>query len=154
MKKIIVLMATVFLLFAQSAYAADAMTVTLYDLRDSNMRVVHVAWTDSPALTLESQKEGTDAFLRGWYLYKVQTIPGSGAAQPDDDYDITITDTDDIDVMGGELVDRDETNAEEAVPKVDASYMAQPCISAWKINVTDQATAAATGEIYMFFARY
>jgi len=56
--------------------------------------------------------------------------------------------------MGGELANRDESDIEEAVPKVDAVYMPQPNISAWTITVSDQTTAAGTGEIYLFFSRY
>jgi len=147
---------TLFLILtlAGASYAADAMVVTLEDNPNDNLRVVHLAWTDSPALTIESQSTGFNAWIKGWYLFKVQTIPGTAAAQPDDDYDITITDAEGVDLMGGETMNRDETNGEEAVPKIDAVYSPQPIISALTITVSGQATAAATGEIYLFFARY
>ena len=84
----------------------------------------------------------------------MQTIPGTAAAQPDDDYDITITDAEGVDLMGGVLANRDETNGEEAVPLIGAVYGPQPVISALTVTVSGQATAAATGEIYLFFARF
>jgi hypothetical protein len=152
MKKLFIVLCL--LMFSVSAFAADAMVVTRVDYGSHDLRVIKVDWVDSPALTLESQYSGIDSWIEGWYLFKVQTVPGAGAAQPDDDYDITITDAEGLDVMGGELANRDETNAEEAVPKIDAVYGPQPSISSWTITVSGQATAAATGEIYMFFARY
>ena len=153
MKKITLLI-PLLLLITTSAFAADAMTVTPYNYEGDNLRVVKVDWTDSPALTLESQSTGIDAWLNGWSLFKVQTKPGTAAAQPDDDYDITVTDAEGYDIMGGELINRDETNTEEAVPKIDAVYGPQPNISAWTITVSGQTAAAGTGEIYMFFSRY
>lgn len=142
------------LLVASVSWASDSMTVTPYDYKDHNLRVIKIDWVDSPALTMESQYSGVDSWIQGWYLFKVQTKPGAAAAQPDDDYDITITDAEGHDVMGGELANRDESNTEEAVPKIDTVYGPQPNISSWTITVSGQTTAAGTGEIYMFFSQY
>lgn len=142
------------LLVASVSWAADSMTVTPHDYKDHNLRVIKIDWVDSPALTMESQYSGVDSWIQGWYLFKVQTKPGAGAAQPDDDYDITITDAEGHDVMGGELANRDESNTEEAIPKIDTVYGPQPNISSWTITVSGQTTAAGTGEIYMFFSQY
>ena len=151
MKKLI-LGVIITLLIASTSWATDAMTVTPFDYKDDNLRVIKVDWIDSPALTLNSQYSGIDSWIEGWYLFKVQTKPGG--TTPDDDYDITITDAEGHDVMGGELVDRDETNSEEAVPKVDTVYLPQPNISSWTITVSGQTDATGAGEIYMFFSRY
>jgi len=155
MKKLLVMLGVLCLLASSvNVFAADAMVVTPIDYKGDNLRVIKVDWVDSPALTLESQYSGIDSWIEGWYLFKVQTVPGAGAAQPDDDYDITITDAEGHDIMGGELANRDETNKEEAVPKIDVVYGPQPNISSWTVTVSGQATAVATGKIYMFFARY
>lgn len=149
---IIVLLAMVG--FPAGVFGADSMTVTKFDYKGDNLRVIKIDWVDSPALTMESQFSGLDSWIEGWYLFKVQTVPGTGADQPDDDYDITITDAEGLDIMGGELVDRDETNAEEAVPIIDLVYGPQPNISSWTITVSGQTDTTAVGEIYMFFSRY
>ena len=142
------------IVFAGDAMAADAMTVTMEDHPLENLRVVKVTWTDSPALTPESQSSGANVFTNGWYLFKAQTIPGTAAAQPDDNYNITITDAEGVDLMGGELANRDDTNAEEAVPKIDGVYGPQPVISALTVTVTGQTNTSGTGELYLFFAKY
>ena len=150
---IIVLLAT--MVFPAGVFAADAMVVTKFDYKGDNLRVIKIDWVDSPALTLESQFSGIDSWIEGWYLFKVQTVPGGvGVTQPDDNYDITITDAEGHDIVGGELANRDEANTEEAVPMIDLVYGPQPNISSWTITVSGQTTATATGEIYLFFARY
>ena len=153
MKKLLITLFIV-LFFTGAVHAVDAMVVTLEDNQNDNLRTVYIAWTDSPALTIESQSTGFDAWIKGWYLFKIQTKPGAAAAQPDDNYNITITDAEGMDLMGGEALLRDESNTEEAVPLIDGVYGPQPVISALTITVSAQATAAATGEIYLFFARY
>ena len=142
------------LLTASTSWAVDSMTVTSQNYKNDNLRVIKIDWVDSPALTMDSQFSGIDSWIQGWYLFKAQTKPGAAAAQPDDDYDITITDAEGHDIMGGELANRDESNTEEAVPLIDSVYGPQPNISSWTITVSGQTTAAGTGEIYLFFARY
>jgi len=155
MKRLIIIVSLFLLIFPGIASAADSMTVTFQDYKNDNLRVIKIDWVDSPALTMESQYSGIDSWIQGWYLFKVQTKPGAaGATQPDDDYDITITDAEGHDITGGELANRDELNTEEAIPKIDSVYGPQPNISSWTITITGQTTATATGEIYMFFARY
>jgi hypothetical protein len=154
MKKLIIIALLLLVIFPSVLWATDSMTVAYYDYKDDNLRVIKIDWVDSPALTMESQYSGIDSWIQGWSLFKVQTKPGSASAQPDDDYDITITDAEGHDIMGGELADRDESNTEEAVPKIDSIYGPQPNISSWTITVSGQTTAAGTGEIYMFFSRY
>jgi hypothetical protein len=48
------------------------------------------------------------------YLERIVTNPG--ATTPTDNYDIAMNDEDGVDVMGGALVDRDQTNSEDKVP--------------------------------------
>lgn len=48
--------------------------------------------------------------IEGWYLYSVETNPGSTA--PTDNYDITILDADGKDLCGSLCLNRDVTNTE------------------------------------------
>jgi len=82
------------------------------------------------------------------YVFLVITDPGSPS--PTDYYDITLTDEDSVDVMGGELADRDETNSEQAVPKIDTVYGARYVTGTLTLNITNQSVASAIGEVKVF----
>ena len=49
-------------------------------------------------------------------IVRVVTVPGAGANQPDDNYDVTLVDAYGIDVLRSMGTNRDETNTEEFVP--------------------------------------
>ena len=77
----------------------------------------------------------TDFAING-YITKVKTIPG--ATQPTDNWDATLKDEDGIDVMGGQLADRDTANAEEKIPLIGGDVYGE--------NFVDQKlTLAITG---------
>lgn len=61
----------------------------------------------------------TDKAIHGW-ITKVTTDPGTTA--PTDDYDLTLSDADGVDVMGGALGDRDTSVSEQAMPLVGGAY--------------------------------
>lgn len=63
--------------------------------------------------------KASDKSIHG-YITKVVTDPGSPA--PTDDYDLTISDADGVDVMGGTLGNRDTANSEQALPLIGAGY--------------------------------
>jgi hypothetical protein len=48
--------------------------------------------------------------VEGWYLYSVETNPGTTG--PTDNYDITIVDADEVDVAGSLLLNRDTSTSE------------------------------------------
>lgn len=62
-----------------------------------------------PAVTTLRNIEG--------YIFMVITNPGAPALT--DDYDITLTDTDGLEVTGGLLANRDQAVTELVIPKVD-----------------------------------
>ena len=163
MKLIKLIFVLVLMLFiSTSVYAADDMTVTYGYDQASNLKVVKIAWTDSPSLTLESQKTGINAFLAGWSCYLAETIPGSGGAIPDDNYDIVITNTAGTDIFGTALTNRSQTSKETALPLVDGGASKGPFpikptqleTDALTVTVTGQTNANGTGVIYLYFARY
>ena len=61
------------------------------------------------------------------------TVPGTGGDQPDDNYDITITDADSLDVLLGAGANRDELNTEY----VDGSSLGAVAQSVLTLNVTN-----------------
>ncbi|MDD5204419.1 MAG: hypothetical protein PHS17_03310 [Desulfobacterales bacterium] len=156
MKKLI-LSILVILFLVGSALAADSVTVTPYVYGQKSgaiQKVLKVEWVDSPASTSLSDSFTTgdfESFLKGWYLHLAQTVPGSGAAQPDDNYDITLKTSGGYDVMGGTLANRDETNEEWAQPLAAGTYRSVPVNDDLLITVSGQATAAGTGTLWLYF---
>lgn len=75
-------------------------------------RSVLFTWTsDDTAGTVT----GTSSFEIGGLVYGLTTNPGSTA--PTDNYDITITDEDGVDLLGGVGADRDTANSEYVAVK-------------------------------------
>lgn len=54
--------------------------------------------------------------------YIVRVVTNPSATAPTDDYDITITDADGVDVMAGALANRDTANSEQVIPS-DPPYV-------------------------------
>ena len=78
----------------------------------------------------------------------VETNPGSPA--PTDDYDITLVDQYGLDVMGGELADRDTADTEQAAPKVDGTFMCRTLAAAFTLNVTGNSVNSAVGTVIVY----
>jgi hypothetical protein len=160
MKKIVYgLIFLIILGFSGMLYAADAMTVTPIHDSSSNLIVVKIDWTDSPNLTLESQSTGINNLLAGWYCYGAETVPGSGAAQPDNLYDIVVTNAAGTDIFDTALTNRSNTGNETALTVFNSAKGPFPIkprglSDALTITITGQTTAAGTGTIYLYFARY
>ena len=91
-------------------------------------------------------------FPYGAYITRVVTDPGATA--PTADYDITLTDTDSYDVMGGTLADRHTTTTEQVVPTVHSDgtntiFGAVHIIGAITLNVSN-AGAAGNGIVRVY----
>lgn len=97
------------LLISSGVYAAGTVTRTTPDTKnDGHLRIVTLSWTaDASAATVPAT---TISNVDG-YVYTVITNPGSTA--PTDNYDITLTDSDGVDVMGGATLNRDTANSEQ-----------------------------------------
>jgi hypothetical protein len=107
MKKLFTLMFAAMLLIPSWVFADGTVTQT-YTLVKDNVVCLTQTWTaDASAATAPATSSTSD--IDG-YLTMVVTNPGTTA--PTDDYDITLTDSDAIDVMDGALADRDEANSE------------------------------------------
>ena len=81
----------------------------------------------------------------------VVTDPGSEA--PADNYDITISDADGADIMGGETQNRDTATSEQAVPKIGNAYGARPVHGTITVSFTEQANADCDGEIIIYYVK-
>jgi hypothetical protein len=145
-----VVLGIVIFLSAQVCFAAGTVSITKdKTTKFYNERVVEylITWTaDSAAATVPAT--ATDTAIVG-YVFMAQTNPGTTA--PTDDYDITLTDADGIDVFGGELLNRDEANSEQTVPKVGSSvYGSRFVNSVLTFNLSNNAVNSATGTVRVY----
>ena len=69
---------------------------TTTSLSSRKMRLVTLAWTSSGGGSVSSTFD-----IGGGYIHSVEVVPGSGADQPTDQYDVTITNSNGIDILSG-----------------------------------------------------
>lgn len=92
--------------------------------------------------------------VEGWYIYMVDTKPGTTA--PTTLYDITIENADGVDLMGGTLANRSATAAERATATIDTvkAITGMPqIVGATTIKVTNQSVASATWTMKIYLTR-
>lgn len=136
------------MLAASLAYGAGTCTETFNAYRDGDWMVTLTCTGDAtdgtyPATTVDFRGEDVNS-----YIYMVVTDPGTTA--PTDNYDITITDANGIDIMGGELLNRDESNTEQAVPKIDSIYGSRRVNGDMTVNISGNSVTAAQVVIKIF----
>ena len=92
--------------------------------------------------------------ILGRYCVLGVTQPGAvatGGVVPDADYDIAIEDEYGCDIFGGNMVDRSDTAAEQALPLIGAAYGSRLCAGIWTFKLTDQTVIDATGTCVLYF---
>lgn len=117
MRKLFTLLLSAMLVFVGSmALAAESCTVTEKQLTRTANSSMHVqTWT------WQSKTDGSltacagPAAVNGWVIL---TTTKPGTTNPTALYDLTLTDSDSIDVMGGTLADRSATLAEQVTSVV------------------------------------
>lgn len=114
MKKLLAVLA---LLLAPSVAFAAASTITTstHQMPGQDVRVVTFT---AVADTSDGTFLATASEVIDGYVFMVVTNPSASLTA---DYDIVLTDTDGIDVMGGMLANRHTTASEQAIPKVDTT---------------------------------
>ena len=85
----------------------------------------------------------------GGLLLGVQTVPGATA--PTDDYDITITNAQGLDVMGGALANRDAVSTEFSLPAVNGTYGYVPITGPLSINISGNSAGSAFVTLRIFY---
>ena len=147
MRKIIIVLAV--LALASMAFA-DVGTVTVKrNVVSDGKEVVVFTWlANSTGVVPATSTSTTWPKSRAGCIAKVVTNPGSTA--PTDNYDITLTDADGVDLMGGELANRDTANSEVAVPKIDTVFGCVMVTDSFTMNVSGQSVNAATGTVSVY----
>lgn len=92
----------------------------------------------------------SDFMNLGWYCVLAVTDPDSGTA-PTDNYDIEILDEYGCDIFGGELMNRDTANSEQAVPMLGSAYGTRLCAGTWTFKLTNNAVNSAEGKCVLYF---
>lgn len=130
MKKIIIALILAVLLPA-SAWGAGTCTPSFTRIYNSEgwtglAVLTYTCTADAAAATFPSTSTDTadsDGVyftdkIKGYHIVEVRTNPGTTA--PTDNYDIVINDHNGIDLMGGQLANRDTTTSEAAYPAIAA----------------------------------
>lgn len=82
------------------------------------------------------------------YVLLGETNPG--AAAPTDNYDIVVTNEEGTDIFGGELMNRDTANNEQAVPLVGNAYGPRFVNSKLTMTLTNNSVNSATGRLILY----
>lgn len=136
-----VVIISAFALMANAAPQTSTWTETQTRMADG-YRITTLAFTADSTGTVASYE--TTAYFRG-VIKQVVTNPDTSLAPadstgrtPSDNYDITLTNVDGVDVMGGALANRDSVNTEMAFPK-------SPANADWLFINDSKLTVAVTG---------
>lgn len=139
MKRLIIFMMVVlFLLMSSSTWAAGTITQTKSKVSSNVTLWTFTCTADSadgsfPATASSSDIEG----------YVILVVTNPGATAPTDNYDITLTDEDSVDVMGGELANRDTSNSEQAIPLVGNAYSPRWVQETLTLNISNNSVNSA-----------
>lgn len=155
-KSLILIMAATFLL-AGHVFAAGSVTQKLDKYPNANMRVLTFSWTgDAANGTVPSTATSTaiTADIAGWYVYAIETNPGTTA--PTASYDIVINDAESLDIAGGMLANRSATATEKITPRLDSTYSIFGGVlvdTAVTLVITNQNVVSATGTVKLLLSK-
>ena len=140
MKRLIVgLLALGLLSWAGVSYGAGSCSQRYFDLDNTGiMRAEFTCTADAaaatwPAITTQWQIVGL--------VFAAETNPGATA--PTDNYDITVVNSNGIDIFGGALANRDTSTSERTMPILNSLYGAVPSDGQLTINITNNAVNSA-----------
>lgn len=138
--------------------AAGTVTEKLTQIRNGNLKiwVLEFAWAGSTTDPATAVSTATINKIGGLYLFLMKTIPGASSAAPTAAYDITLTDSDTLDVLQGTGLDRSATAIETTVPKQDTNQtLFGPVFidsGGLTLHITNNSNASATGTIRFYFS--
>lgn len=118
---------------------ATAQVVTKTEVTHPSVKCLKLAWTSASDGTVVSQ---SSAYYDGKVIW-LATDPGATA--PTDNWDLTVTDANGIDVLAGAGADRDTANT-EYVAEASLGAVANSKLT---VNITN-AGDAKTGTIYLY----
>jgi len=150
MKKLLSILA-IALLFLLPPWAMAAGTVTqTYVQKTNNVFCLTYSWIADATLHTVPATDSTVAV--DGYVILVVTNPDDDTA-PTNAYDITLTDENNCDVMGGNLADRSDTNSEHAVPKIGSVYGGRWVSGILTLNISNNSVNSAAGTVAVYIQR-
>lgn len=119
-------------------------TVTITEERGGSIRKIAFAWTSGTDAAAGTASAST-SFTYNGKIERLVTVPAAGGDAPTDQYDLTITDADGIDVLAGAGANRSGTNTEQ-VASTSLGHVANDKLT---VNVSN-AGAAKKGTAILF----
>ena len=118
---------------------------------NTNLSTLTFAWTsDATGDVISTTSTTITDQIAGKYVVMAVTSPDTTA--PTASYDITITDANNADIMGGKLADRSATLSEQVSPYIGALYGKRPVSGALTLNVSN-AGDAKSGTVILYLSR-
>ena len=129
--------------FIATSYAAGTVTQVLTpNNRTGVHKLVFAYVADSGGGSVPAT--ASNAPIDG-YVFLVTTNPGTTA--PTANYDITLTDTDGVDIMAGDLADRSATVSEQE----DAAYGSRYVEGILTLTITNNSVNSAVGTVNVYY---
>jgi len=150
-KNPLVIVALILLLIPSLVWAAGSVTDSGKVKYSNSVSVLTFTWVGAAsggAVTATASTVPIDG-----YVFMVVTNPGDTA--PQDNYDLTLKDSDGVDIMGGELTDRDTANSEQAFPLMDGStdfFGKRFVAGTLTLGVTGNNVNSATGTVVVYIS--
>lgn len=140
---------------------AGTLAQTVSQSRNGNLKIwtVNLAWTAGGSGAFTSTALSTADVMSkvgGLYLFRMKTIPGTSGAAPTDNYDITLLDSDGLDILGGAGANRSTNAIQRAVPRQDdvvelyGPVYADP--AGLTLAIAGNSNASATGTVKLYFS--
>jgi hypothetical protein len=117
------------------------MAVTVTETTHTSVKKIKFAWTSAA----DGTASGATTKPYDGKVYLLTTVPAGGGSAPTDNYDLTITDSDSVDVLAGAGADRDTANTEQVV----GTSLGAVAGSVLTINVAN-AGNAKSGTCYLY----
>lgn len=154
-KKTTLIVLLLLLALASIAWAAGTCTQTYSLIPGSNVSVLaFTCATEATGTTFPATATNADITeaIKGLYITEVRTNPGTTG--PSMGYNITIKDTDDIDLMGGNMLTKSSTTSDAVVPLIASGVpLPRPIDGAITLNVYGNTTNAASTVVKVFLSR-
>lgn len=119
-------------------------TVAVTEENWGSVKKIKFVWTAGTDGDAGTASGSTTTTYEG-KLIQATTVPGTGGTQPDDNYDVTLTDADSVDLLAGNGANRDETNTEH----ITLTNLGAVKADALTLSVSG-AGASNTGTVYVY----
>lgn len=128
-----------------------ASTVTLRSIGIQHY-VLEFSMTTATAITSGFTSLESTPYRIDGYVIKAVTNPGTEA--PQDNYDITLTDSEGCDCMGGTLANRHTTTSQQAVPLIGTAFYGDSFVEGpLTCNISGNNVANAATKVSVYFRR-